>query len=73
MAERNRPVRLEALRSELRRHRRGYLIVCSFALAGPFATRFMFPEVSPLIGVLGGLLFGSYAGLCAAPERFLDE
>ena len=65
--------RVSAVGSELRRHRFGYLVAGSFALAGPFVARFLFPDASPAAGFIGGLLFGIYAALCAVPEKFLDE
>lgn len=58
---------------ELRRHRLGYLVVGGFAAAGSFASAILFPEASLGMSVFGGVLFGSYAGLCAVPEKFLDE
>jgi hypothetical protein len=67
-----RPAVLAKIVDELRRHRVGYLVVGGFAAAGPFATAYLFPEASLGVSVFGGVLFGSYAGLCAVPEKFLD-
>jgi hypothetical protein len=58
---------------EVRRHRYAYIVTGSFALAGPFVTRYLFPEAPPLSGLIGGVCLGVYAALCAIPDQFLDD
>lgn len=64
--------RLQRLRAELRRHAIGYGVVAAFALIGPALVYVIFPEASPLLGLVGGLAFGVYAALSAVPDRFLE-
>jgi hypothetical protein len=63
---------LGRLREELRRHAIGYAVVAAFTLIGPLLVYIIFPDASPLLGVLGGLAFGVYAALAAVPDRFLE-
>jgi hypothetical protein len=69
------PVRtgwLARLHAEVRRHAIAYAVVAVFLLLGPVLVYLIFPEASPLLGVIGGLAFGIYAALCAVPDRFLE-
>jgi hypothetical protein len=63
---------LAALRGELRTHAVAYTILALFAATGPFVVSWMFPDVSPWVGVVGGLALGVYAALCAVPDRFYE-
>ena len=63
----------ERVKREVRRHRAGYVIVGLFALAGPLLAEMVFPMAPTGAGLAGGLALGIYAGLCAVPEKFLDE
>ena len=64
---------LARLGRELRRHRFAYGVVAAFVIAGPFAVWMIFPEASPLLGIVGGLVFGVYAALCAVPDKFMES
>lgn len=63
---------LAAVRRELRTHAVAYTILVLFAATGPFVVSWMFPDVSPWVGVVGGLALGIYAALCAVPDRFYE-
>ena len=63
---------LKALRREVARHPYPYIVVGSFAVAGPFLTRALFPAAPPFLGLVGGVCLGVYAALCAIPDQFLD-
>jgi hypothetical protein len=57
---------------ELRAHAVAYAVLAIFAAAGPLLVRWIFPGVTPWVGVVGGLAFGIYAALCAVPGRFYE-
>jgi hypothetical protein len=63
---------LAALAREVRRHPIGYAILLAFVLLGPVLVHMIFPDVSPLLGLVGGLAFGIYAALSAVPDRFFE-
>jgi hypothetical protein len=63
---------LAGIRRELRTHVVAYSVLALFAAAGPLVVRFIFPNVTPWVGVVGGLAFGIYAALCAVPDRFYE-
>jgi hypothetical protein len=63
----------QRLGREVSRHRYAYIVVGSFALAGPFVTRYLFPEAPPFSGLVGGVCLGVYAAMCAIPDQFLDD
>jgi hypothetical protein len=63
---------LARLHAEVRRHAIAYAVVAVFLLLGPVLVYLIFPDASPLLGVIGGLAFGIYAALCAVPDRFLE-
>ncbi|MCL4686331.1 hypothetical protein KJ059_16455 [Myxococcota bacterium] len=58
---------------ELREHMFAYGVVAVFLAAGPLAVAMIFPEASPLLGLVGGLVFGVYAALCAVPDKFFGS
>lgn len=60
------------MRAEVRRHGIAYAVVAAFLVIGPVLVYLIFPGVSPLLGVVGGIPFGIYAALCAVPDRFLE-
>lgn len=60
------------VQAELRRHWVAYAVVAAFLVIGPVLVHLIFPGVSPLLGVIGGIPFGIYAALCAVPDRFLE-
>ena len=60
------------LRAELRRHAIGYGVLLAFVLLGPLLVYLIFPDASPLLGVVGGLAFGIYAAISAVPDRFYE-
>jgi uncharacterized membrane protein YraQ (UPF0718 family) len=59
-----------AIVRELRDHSFAYGVVAAFLVAGPVAVTMIFPEASPWLGLVGGLVFGVYAALCAVPDKF---
>ena len=61
---------IERLTRELRQHAFGYAILFTFTLAGPAVVYFLFPDAPILVGLIGGLVFGAYAALCAVPDKF---
>ena len=61
------------VRHEWQNHRFGYSVVLAFALAGPVLVHFLFEEVTPWVGVFGGIAFGVYAALCAVPDKFYES
>jgi hypothetical protein len=63
---------LARLRAELRRHAIGYAVLLVFVLLGPVLVYLIFPDASPLLGVVGGLAFGVYAAISAVPDRFYE-
>jgi len=62
-----------AVWTELRSYPIGYGVTLAFVLAGPFAARWAFPEAPLGVVVVGGMLLGVWAALCAVPGKFLDE
>jgi hypothetical protein len=62
---------LARIREELRNHVYGYAILAIFTLAGPVVMRFLFPEASLAVGLVGGLAFGVYAAICTIPNKFM--
>jgi hypothetical protein len=63
---------LAALRHELRTHAVAYVVLAGFAATGPLVVWWIFPGVTPWVGVVGGLALGIYAALCAVPDRFYE-
>jgi len=59
------------LRSEVRSRPMAYGVLAVFVLAGPVVARLLFPEAPPAVGIVGGLVFGAYAAMCAVPQKFL--
>ena len=57
---------------ELRTHVVAYSVAALFAAAGPLVVTWIFPDVSPWVGLAGGLALGIYAALCAVPDRFYE-
>lgn len=58
---------------EVRRHPFAYLVTLAFAGIGAVAAPLVFPDASPWVGAIGGLIFGVYAALCAVPDKFLGS
>jgi hypothetical protein len=56
---------------EVREHPAGYAVLVAFAIAGPFVTHFLFPDAPSGLGLIGGVVFGMYAALCAVPGEFM--
>lgn len=57
---------------ELRTHVVAYSVLAVFVASGPLVVTWLFPGVTPWVGVVGGLAFGIYAALCAVPDRFYE-
>jgi len=60
-----------ALIAEVRSHPFGYGVLAVALVVGPVLIAMIFPEVSPLQAVVGGIAFGVYAALCAVPQKFM--
>lgn len=63
--------RLLRLGAEVRQHPIAYTVLAFFILAGPVAATLLFPEAPHAATIIGGLVFGGYAALCAVPGKFL--
>lgn len=61
----------EALRREIRTHAFGYGVLAVALVAGPILLRMIFPEVTVIQSIVGGLAFGVYLALCAVPQKFM--
>ena len=60
-----------ALVREVKSHPFGYGVLAVAVAAGPFLILMIFPEVSALQAVVGGIAFGVYLALCAVPQKFM--
>ena len=60
-----------ALLREVRSHPFGYGVMGVGLVTGPFLIMMIFPQVTPLQAVVGGLAFGVYGALCAVPQKFM--
>ena len=63
--------RWRTLLDEVRGRPFGYTVLALFVLAGPVAAPFLFPQAPPMVAVVGGVVFGVYAALCAVPQKFI--
>jgi hypothetical protein len=61
----------EALIHEIRTHPFGYGVLAVALIAGPILLRMIFPEVTLVQSIVGGLAFGVYLALCAVPQKFM--
>ena len=62
--------RLRAVAREVRDRPMAYGVLAAFLVAGPFVASLLFPEAPLAVSLLGGLIFGGYAALCALPGKF---
>lgn len=60
-----------ALRREVRSHPFGYGVMAVGIVLGPVILRMIFPEITVLQAIVGGLAFGVYAALSAVPQKFM--
>ena len=60
-----------ALIREVKSHPFGYSVLAVALVAGPILLRMVFPEVTPVQAVVGGIAFGVYLALCAVPQKFM--
>jgi hypothetical protein len=60
------------VRREIRQHRFAYVTVAMFAVLGPILTWMIFPEASPVLGVVGGIVFGGFFAFCAVPDKLFE-
>lgn len=64
--------RLKAvLLEEVQSHPFGYGVLAVAVVAGPFLITMIFPEVTVLQAIVGGMAFGVYLALCAVPQKFM--
>ena len=61
----------ERIVDEVRSRPFGYIVLAIFIVAGPICAPFLFPQAPPAVAIVGGLVFGLYAALCAVPQKFL--
>ena len=61
----------ESLANEVRTHRFGYAVLAVALVTSPLLILKIFPGVSPIQAVIGGLAFGVYLALCAVPQKFM--
>lgn len=61
----------QALKHEVRTHPFGYGVLAVALVAGPILLRMIFPEVTVVQSIVGGLAFGVYLALCAVPQKFM--
>lgn len=61
----------DALKREVRTHPFGYGVLAVALVTGPILIKMIFPEVTNLQAVVGGLAFGVYLALCAVPQKFM--
>jgi len=57
----------------LREHATALGVLLAFVVAGPLVVSWTFPEVSPWVGVAGGLALGIWAALSAVPGHFYGD
>ena len=67
------PTRTRKLMQALNEHRFAVGVTLAFVIGGPLVVRMVFPDVSPVLGLIGGVLFGGYAALCAVPGKFFGD
>ena len=56
---------------ELRARPFGYTVLALFLVAGPVVSTILFPQAPAAVTIVGGLVFGLYAALCAVPQKFI--
>jgi hypothetical protein len=56
---------------ELRTRPFGYTVLALFLVAGPVVSTILFPQAPIAVTIVGGLVFGLYAALCAVPQKFI--
>lgn len=61
----------EKLATEVKTHPFGYGVLAVGLVMGPILLKMIFPEVSTLQAVVGGLAFGVYITLSAVPQKFM--
>jgi hypothetical protein len=61
----------QILIGEVRSHPFGYGVLAAAGVAGPVLISMIFPEVTTLQAIVGGLAFGVCVALCAVPQKFL--
>lgn len=60
-----------ALVREIRSHPFGYGVLAVAIVVGPFLISMIFPQVSAVQAIVGGIAFGVYAAICAVPQKFM--
>ncbi len=61
----------EKLEAEVRSHPFGYGVLAVGLVMGPILLKMIFPEITTLQAVVGGLAFGVYITLSAVPQKFV--
>lgn len=61
----------QALNHELRNHPFAYGVLAVALVVGPILISIIFPEVTIVRAIVGGLAFGVLCALCAAPQKFM--
>ena len=60
-----------AVVAEVRGRPFAYSVMAVGLVLGPVLIRMIFPEVSVLQAIVGGIAFGVYAALSAVPQKFM--
>ena len=60
-----------SLAREIRTHKFGYSVLGVALVAGPFLLRMIFPSITVVQAIVGGIAFGVYLALCAVPQKFM--
>lgn len=63
--------RKERLVAEIRSRPFGYSVLAVGLVLGPVLLKMIFPDITTLQAVTGGLAFGVYATLSAVPQKFM--
>ena len=61
----------QAILTEIRNRPFAYSVMAVALVLGPILIKMIFPEVTTLQAIVGGLAFGVYAALSAVPQKFM--
>lgn len=56
---------------EVASHPFGYSVLAVALVTGPILLRMIFPEITLVQAIVGGIAFGVYLALCAVPQKFM--
>ena len=61
----------QAILNEIKNRPFAYSVMAVALVMGPVLIKMIFPEVTTLQAIVGGLAFGVYAALSAVPQKFM--